>query len=588
MNVRVSCVSWQVRGPIKGGSDGSDCRKAVLGDDSLREWRELGERNERGFAWKRGVLVRSLFVTWEEFRDVLVVPREFRQQIMTLGHEKNGHLSGDKVIVMVSRYFLWPGMGKELAEHCSSCTLCQFKSKYRPRKAPAVERPMLTEPFESVAVDLVGPLPKGRGGNRYLLTCICLATRWPEAVPLRSVTAKAVAEGLWSIFSRTAIPEKILSDQGAQFCSRLVKELCELLGIERLRTSPYHPETNGTVERMHGTMKGILGKCIAEGLDWVDQVCYVLYVLRQMPHADSGFSPFDLVFGFRVRTPLDALYHGLYEVKSKELGVCEWVRGMAERLELMRDCAALKMAKGKESRMRLLNKGSKLREFEVGSLVLSRVPGMHCNLADSWEGPYKVLERNGLVNYRIGKIGSERHTKVVHINCLKEYKERLAVRRLDVVIEEQETDRGVLSGKCDGFVKEELDELLGEFEEVFSDKPGNTDRVKMCIDTGSSPPIRQVPYSVPMGIRDAVKEELRVIEECGIIERSSSPWGSPLVPVKKADGGIRLCMDYRRLNEVTTKEPYYIYLPSKRWWKEWGKVACCPRWTWRKGSTKWQ
>ncbi len=86
--MRVSCVSWQVRGPIKGGSDGSDCRKAVLGDDSLREWRELGERNERGFAWKRGVLVRSLFVTWEEFRDVLVVPREFRQQIMTLGREE--------------------------------------------------------------------------------------------------------------------------------------------------------------------------------------------------------------------------------------------------------------------------------------------------------------------------------------------------------------------------------------------------------------------------------------------------------------------------------------------------------------------
>ncbi len=100
-----------------------------------------------------------------------------------------------------------------------------------------------------------------------MLTCVCMATRWPEAVPLRSITAKAVAEGLWSIFSRTAIPEKILSDQGVQFCSRLVKELCSLLGIESVRTSPYHPETNGTVERMHGTMKSILGKCVAGGLD---------------------------------------------------------------------------------------------------------------------------------------------------------------------------------------------------------------------------------------------------------------------------------------------------------------------------------
>ena len=99
---------------------------------------------------------------------------------------------------------------------------------------------------------------------------------------------------------------------------------------------------------------------------------------------------------------------------------------MAERLEMMRDCAALKLAKGKESRMAYLNRGTKLRELRVGSLVLYRVPGMSCKLADSWEGPYKVIERKGEVNYKIGKVGAERHAKVVHINCLKEYKEKVA------------------------------------------------------------------------------------------------------------------------------------------------------------------
>ncbi len=88
--------------------------------------------------------------------------------------------------------------------------------------------------------------------------------------------------------------------------------------------------------------------------------------------------------------------------------------------------------------------------------------------------------------------------------------------------------------------------------------PGNTDRVKMFIDTGDSPPIRQSPYSVPVGIRDKVKKELDSLLECGVIERSSSCWSSPLVPVKKTGGGVRLCVDYRRLNDVTVKEPYYI------------------------------
>ncbi len=159
--------------------------------------------------------------------------------------------------------------------------------------------------------------------------------------------------------------------------------LCELLGIEKLRTSPYHPQTNGMVERMHGTLKSVLGRCVEDGVDWVCQVPLALYVLRQMPHADSGFSPFDLVFGFRVRTPLDALYHGIFEVESKEMNVCDWVAGMMDRLERMRDCAALKMAKGKESRLRYCNKGSKLRVFEKGDRVMYRIPGMFCKLADS-------------------------------------------------------------------------------------------------------------------------------------------------------------------------------------------------------------
>ena len=87
-------------------------------------------------------------------------------------------------------------------------------------------------------------------------------------------------------------------------------------------------------------------------------------------------------------------------------------------------------------------------------------------------------------------------------------------------------------------------ELLKEFEGVFSSRPGNTDRVVLMIDTGESPPIRQVPYSVPLGIRDQVKSELDELVECETIEINVSPWASPLVPVTKSDGGVRLCVNF--------------------------------------------
>ena len=93
----------------------------------------------------------------------------------------------------------------------------------------------------SIAFDLVGPLPKGKGGKKYLLTYIDLATRWPDAIPLCSITAKLVAQGMLDNFSRTGIPLEMLTDQGSQFVGRLRKELCTLLGLQKLQTTPYHP-----------------------------------------------------------------------------------------------------------------------------------------------------------------------------------------------------------------------------------------------------------------------------------------------------------------------------------------------------------
>ncbi len=179
-------------------------------------------------------------------------------------------------------------------------------------------------------------------------------------------------------------------------------------------------------------------------------------------------------------------------------------------------------------------------------------------MSDSWQGPYKVLKKMGAVNYRIGKVENEMHSKVVHVNCIKEFRERACIRRLDIVVEEQGDESSILRGECEGFNESELQGLLGTYDDVFSDSPGSTDRVKMSIDTGDSEPIRQTPYSVPLGIRELVRKELESLEELGIIERCRSNWASPLVPVRKPDGNVRLCVDYCRLNEVTEKEPYYI------------------------------
>ncbi len=135
-----------------------------------------------------------------------------------------------------------------------------------------------------------------------------------------------------------------------------MKELCELVGIDKIRTAPYHPQTNGQVERMHKTFKDILAKCDKAKFEWSQQIPYILFVLRQIPHADSGFSPFQLVYGHQVRTPLDILYHNWYETRENTLNACEWVNKVADRLSFIRDIAMLKLTKCRKIRTKQANR----------------------------------------------------------------------------------------------------------------------------------------------------------------------------------------------------------------------------------------
>ncbi len=121
------------------------------------------------------------------------------------------------------------------------------------RKALMVQRPVLTLPLESVAVDLVGPLPKGKRGSKFMFTYICLSSRWPEALPMRTASTQEAAQCFLQIISRTSIPLKVLSDRGTIFLSKLMSNLCTVLGVDTIQSSPYRPQTNGVVERLHGT-----------------------------------------------------------------------------------------------------------------------------------------------------------------------------------------------------------------------------------------------------------------------------------------------------------------------------------------------
>ena len=207
----------------------------------------------------------------------------------------------------------------------------------------------------------------------------CLATRWPEAVPLWTITARAVVEGLFEIFSRTGLPLTLLSDQGSQFVGAMMGRLCKELGVDRLKTTPYHPQANGVLERMHGTLGPMLCKAVEVTGDWGRQLHFAMFALRSLPHRDTGLSPYELVYGVQARTPLDAIHHGWTQEDCFKLEVGEWAEWLRKRVEVLRAVAGDRLQVEADRRRLESEKKGRLRVFEAGDKVWVRVPGIDSN-----------------------------------------------------------------------------------------------------------------------------------------------------------------------------------------------------------------
>ena len=238
-------------------------------------------------------------------------------------------------------------------------------------------------------MDVVGPLPRSRCGNRYILVLCDYATRYPEAVPLRSIDAEHVAEEIVKVFARVGIPEEILTDQGSNFTSQLLAEVYRLLHIHPIRTSPYHPQTDGLVERFNQTLKGMLSKAATtEGKDWDKLIPYLLFAYREVPQSSTGFSPFELVYGCAVHGPLDILRE-LWEAshRSNE-SVVSHVLMMCERLAQMSELVQENMKRAQQKQKAWYDRNAREREFQPYDQVLVLLPTTTNKLLAQWQGPY--------------------------------------------------------------------------------------------------------------------------------------------------------------------------------------------------------
>ncbi|KAG8172423.1 hypothetical protein JTE90_022106, partial [Oedothorax gibbosus] len=441
------------------------------------------------------------------------------------------------------------------------------------KKAPMKIVPVIQEVFSKINVDACGPLPVTPSGKRYLLTAMCLSSKYPDAVPVEDITSVTVVDALLQIFSRMGFPKVLQLDQGSSFTSALSTTFLEKFGIKVVHSSVYHPQSN-PIERFHRTVKRVLKVlCLESGSDWEQAIYPALFALRTVTHESTGFTPAELVHGKNLRTPLTLLYEKWLDVEETEgEPVTEYVFSLINRMKRCQELAISKMEECQQKNKTWYDKRAVKREFRIGDLVLIFATFKSNKLSPHWTGPGTILRKLSETNYVVQLPGEKATSKVYHVNMLKPYykrpeeinylisdlegendEEQMEIPCVDsnpniLDLEEMFQDYGESSNMNEDQIAQ-IKNLIWKYMKCFSNVPGKTELVMHDIELSEEQSILSKPYRTSPRQNAILKTEIQKMLK--IIEIGFSDCTSPMILVEAPGKDPRPCIDYRNLNKIT-------------------------------------
>ena len=302
-----------------------------------------------------------------------------------------------------------------------SCDRCQqYKTDGKKRRA-ALKDFRAGIPMERVCVDIVGPFPVSSNGNKYGLVVTDCFTKYVEIYPLPNQEAVTVAQVLTKeFFSKYGVPTYLHTDQGTQFESVVFQETCRLLGIQKTRTTPFHPQSDGQSERNIKTLTRMIAMVTDDQCEWDEHLPFISMAYRSTPQATTGLSPNYMMFGRELFMPVDIMC-GLPDEDEAKSPV-QYAVELRSKLSHAYEVARSNTKRNMERQFRLYNQKQHGSEFSVGDLVWYqnklRKKGVSPKLQPKWRGPCIVTRKLNNVLVEIQFSATKKTT--VHTDLLKE------------------------------------------------------------------------------------------------------------------------------------------------------------------------
>lgn len=330
------------------------------------------------------------------------ISRLERYDFLNFIHNEYGHLGYPGLLGVVGTRGWWPRMKHDIQEFMKYCPACQTaqRSQTRLEREPQMHLASKTIlPFDRWHIDLIGQLPATPNGNRWIITAVDYATGWPIAKAIQKADQITIADFIHDeIFLPYGAPKELLSDMGPNLLAPAVEHFLRKLGVKHRTTTPYHPRTNGKVERFNGLLGLILTKYLLGKPTklWDQYLSQALFACRIRTHSTSKYSPFYLLYGRHPNLPSDDNPPKPIEVpvtdNHHEERIARLVTARTQANELAYERAM--------NHAKIRDKLVKLTPFKPGDWVLVRHESPQ-KFESRWFGPYQVLKRQPLGTYEL-------------------------------------------------------------------------------------------------------------------------------------------------------------------------------------------